>query len=158
MVLWIAQEGWRDQSLPLRPDSPSEQGSAQCHPPGQRDSGGSCHPASSRIQPPGTGTAVPGLSCSGVGPWSTTVLCIWLSHTASRVGHWEDGVCRARMPMQREWVGSQAHQGFTDMGRYPQHRAERVTCNSGKTLSPVNVNISSLESLMKETGKRVACM
>lgn len=52
VLLWIVHEGRWDQSLPLRPDPPSEQGSAWCHPPGQRDSGRCCHPASSRLQPP----------------------------------------------------------------------------------------------------------
>lgn len=40
----------------------------------------------------------------------------------------------------------------------PLHRAERVTCNSVQVQSLVNVNSSSLKSLVKESQKCVACM
>lgn len=40
----------------------------------------------------------------------------------------------------------------------PLHRAEPVTCNSVEVQSLVNVNSSSLKSLVKESQKCVACM
>lgn len=66
---------------------------------------------------------------------------------------------RLGLPTQRAMGSKAAHWGCTAMRvPVPCHRAGGVTCNPVEMQSPINVNSSSLKSLMKETGKGVACI
>lgn len=66
----------------------------------------------------------------------------------------------AQLGCSREGGGWAAgHTGlYSHRAPSPLHRAERVTCNSVEVQSLVNVNSSSLKSLVKESQKCVACM
>lgn len=113
-------------------------------------------------QAPGTPCgSVPRQVCS-VQWWGRAAPLGSVSGQATRPAGWDTGKMgfaeRGWVPMQGE-LGAAGHtRALQPRGSHPQHRAESVICNPVKMQGPVNVNISSLKSLMKETRKRVACM
>lgn len=82
------------------------------HPPG------SSHPSTGAWDPAVTVSQGSSVTFSD-GAMENIVVCVRSSHMSSSVGHWEDGVCRERVPMQWEWLGSWAQQCFTATGEPP---------------------------------------
>lgn len=124
-------------------------GVAILHPPG------SSHPGTGAWDPAVTVPQGSSVTFSD-GAMENTVVCVRSCPAVWDTG--KMGFAERGCPCNGNGWAAGHSSALQPQGSHPQHRAESVTCNPVKMQSLVNVNISSLKSLVKETRKCVACM